>query len=322
VNHWSFLWLIIPAAGFTTSYLVTRLLIFIAPHIGYHDHPAESKLHVTPMPLLGGLAVAAGVLLSGILYLTAGTISPNRFALVAIAAFPAFILGLADDRLVLSPIPKLIGFMLISMLPAICIPAFLGGTVFDALLFGILIFFFTNSLNLLDNSDGLCATVGVCILLSAMNFYCAPPLLAVAVCIAGFLVFNWPPARIFLGDTGSLLIGVLCVIAVFCPSDGTHLISWSLLPLLCVPLYDTFSVIIIRLVERRSVMQGGLDHMSHRLMRCGFKCSGLNILLGIYTLSVGFVIMICRGHAMPGILLMSLAGLWAIEYTLRRIYRS
>jgi UDP-GlcNAc:undecaprenyl-phosphate GlcNAc-1-phosphate transferase len=316
VNHWWILWLGIPAAGFSVACLAARILIFVAPRIGYHDHPAERKLHIEPMPLLGGLAVGIAVLVCGICYLALGTISPNRFILSACAALPAFLLGLADDRFVMTPIPKLTGFFLVSVLPGIIIPAFLGGTVIEGMLFSILIFFFTNSLNLLDNSDGLCATVGFCILLSTVFFHADPSLLAAALCIAGFLVFNWPPARIFLGDTGSLLIGVVCVIAVFCPAGSTPLISWNLLPLMCVPLYDTFSVIIIRLIEHRPIMQGGLDHMSHRLMRRGIRCAGLNIFLGGYTLLVGFIVMACSRNFMPGIIIAALAGLFAVEWLL------
>ena len=322
MNYWWILWLILPAAGFVVSSLAARMLISIAPRIGFHDHPEERKLHETPMPLLGGLAVGTAILLCSVLYLLGSALSPNRFALGLVCALPAFLLGLIDDRLILTPKPKLAGFLLVSLLPGIAVPAFLDGTLLDGLLISSLIFFFTNSLNLLDNCDGHCATIGFCILLSAVSIYSDPLILASALCIAGFLVFNWPPARIFLGDTGSLLIGALCVIGVFCPSGGSALLSWNLLPLMCVPLYDTLSVIIIRLAERRSVMQGGLDHMSHRLMRRGISNPGLNILLGGYTLAVGFVVMLCDKNGMPAILAVSLAGLWCFEYMLQRIYRS
>lgn len=316
VNSWWVMWILVPAVGFGVSCLTARLLIPLAPRIGYHDQPEKHKLHVAAMPLLGGIAVAAGVLACCLLYVSAGVLPPARVLLLVTAAVPAVLLGLVDDRFVMSPLPKLAGFLLISLLPGIVVTVFLYSSVYEGMLFSMLLFFFANSLNLLDNCDGLCATVGYCILLSAMNMFADPVLLAAAMCLAGFLVFNWPRARIFLGDTGSLLIGVLCVVAVFCPAGETRLLSWHLFPVMCVPLYDTFSVIIVRLAERRPVMRGGLDHMSHRLMHLGISNSAVNILLGCYTLAIGLAVLALRGKGSLIVLPVSLAGLWAVELLL------
>jgi UDP-GlcNAc:undecaprenyl-phosphate GlcNAc-1-phosphate transferase len=310
------MWICIPAAGFVVSCLASRLLIPLAPRIGYHDQPDKHKLHAAATPLLGGIAVAAGLCACCLMYAPAGVLSSSRLFILLAAAAPAILLGLVDDRFVMTPLPKLIGFLVVSIIPGIAVVVFMSGSIYEGMLFSALLFFFTNSLNLLDNCDGLCATVGYCILLSAMNIFADPFLLGAAMCLAGFLVFNWPRARIFLGDTGSLLIGVLCVIAVFCPAGGTRLLSWHLFPIMCVPLYDTFSVIVVRMAERRSVMQGGLDHMSHRLMRLGISNSLVNILLGGYTLAIGIIVMALGGKGILIVLPLSLAGLWAMELLL------
>ena len=316
VNSWWVIWIIIPAAGFGVSCLASRLLIPLAPRIGYHDQPGTHKLHAAATPLLGGIAVAAGLLVCCLFYMAAGIVASSRLFLLLTAAVPAIILGLVDDRFIMKPLPKLVGLLVISILPGIAVIIFLGSSLVEGVLFSVLLFFFTNSLNLLDNCDGLCATVGYCILLSATNIFTDPVLLGAAMCLAGFLVFNWPQARIFLGDTGSLLIGVLCVFAVFCPAADTKLITWRLVPLMCVPLYDTFSVIIVRLAERRPVMHGGLDHLSHRCMRSGISNAAVNILLGGYTLVSGMTVLVLGGKGIHVVLPLSLAGLLVIELLL------
>jgi len=100
--------------------------------------------------------------------------------------------------------------------------------------------------------------------------------------------WNWPKAKIFLGDAGSLFIGGVCVIFVLIATEN-KLIILRILPVFWVPVYDTFSVIFIRLFEKRSIFIGGKDHFSHRLLRKGMTNSKLNIILGASTIFVGFL---------------------------------
>ena len=155
--------------------------------------------------------------------------------------------------------------------------------------------FFSNAFNLLDNADGLCATTGIAVLLVItifnLNIYIFS-IIAIAS-IAGFLFLNKPKARIFMGDTGSLLIGSLCVLftlfTLFDFKNSSFLIYDTLkfLPLFWLPIYDTSSVIIIRTYEGKSVLIGGKNHFSHRLMKRGMSNITLIVLLFIITLSIG-----------------------------------
>ncbi|MCD6405732.1 MAG: undecaprenyl/decaprenyl-phosphate alpha-N-acetylglucosaminyl 1-phosphate transferase, partial [Planctomycetes bacterium] len=147
------------------------------------------------------------------------------------------------------------------------------------------IVFITNAFNLLDNMDGLAAGVAFIIAviffavaLTTGQMFIALFLAVFAGAVLGFLVFNFPPARIFMGDTGSYVLGyflgVAAVVFTFVP-EGT--IKASVLPLVlpfllfAVPLYDTVSVIVIRLREGRHPFEADKRHFSHRLVDLGMK---------------------------------------------------
>ncbi len=236
-------------------------------------------------PRIGGvgvlLALLAGVFLSPLISgnTAGGNLTPYWAGLAIV-----FGMGLADDFLVLSPKVKL----LFQILGAVVFLSFLPFTwwtpVFFVWLVGV-----TNSLNLLDNMDGLTPGVGA---VAALFFYLlspSAPLAALGGALAVFLLFNFHPARVYLGDAGSHLVG-FTLAAI--PLLGNQ---WRLAPLvLLVPIVDTAFVTVTRIARGVSPFRGGKDHLSHRLHRAGLPVPlvvlifyGVTALLGSLTWLLG-----------------------------------
>lgn len=195
-----------------------------------------------------------------------------------------FGMGLVDDWAVLTPKTKFVA-QVVSVLTFLILMIAGGQLPFSLWLlpFGFWMLGITNSLNLLDNIDGLAAGIGV---IAALGFafigfnspVSAPALvfLAMAGSLSGFLVYNFHPARIFLGDSGSHLIGftlaALPLYGLSSPNPGNGWEELLILPLiLVVPICDTTYVTISRLLRGTPVSQGGKDHLSHRLLQKGFS---------------------------------------------------
>jgi UDP-GlcNAc:undecaprenyl-phosphate GlcNAc-1-phosphate transferase len=270
--------------------VLARILIAIAPRLGFVDHPDTHKAHSVATPLLGGVAVYVGALAGIMTYLLCGgrlTCVPAVFIPATLAAIG---LGLVDDHVVMPPWPKLVGLLIIAVVPAVA--GLLSSTwgLPTAVLLGVAVLLSANSFNLLDNADGLCASVAAVVLAGVAVLRGNVMAGACAAALGGFLVWNAPRARMFLGDAGSLLIGTWCVLCALAPVPGSaRLFMWELLPLFVVPVCDTAFVIAVRLSEGRSVMQGGQDHISHRLVRLGLPVGTVDVLLAGVTALGGVV---------------------------------
>ena len=190
-----------------------------------------------------------------------------------------FGMGLIDDWVVLTPRTKLAGQVLgaLAFLGLMILEGGLGFTLWLPVIF-IWILGVTNSLNLLDNMDGLTPGVGAIAALAMVliSFGSTSPqgflLLAMAGSLSGFLVFNFPPARVFLGDSGSHLTGfTLAALPVYAMTNT----SWTDLAIpgliLLIPIADTSYVIISRIRRGQPIWEGGKDHLSHRLHERGFS---------------------------------------------------
>ena len=267
-------------AGFAAALVVltTPLVRLLARWTGVLAYPKEDRWHTTPIPMLGGIAIFVGV--AGSVLATQGGGTRVLSLLVPGAGF--FVLGVVDDFLKLKPSTKLTGQIAVG-----CVAVMLGAppnwTPWEALnlLLGILwIVTITNAFNLLDNMDGLCAGVaGIAAFACAMDLLVAAPVFsayaaALAGAAAGFLLFNFKPASIFMGDGGSLFLGgTLAVLSLIERDAGTGLVSALAVPvfILLIPLFDTTFVTLSRLLSTRSASQGGRDHTSHRLVAMGFS---------------------------------------------------
>ncbi len=265
------------AVGFTP---ITRRLAF---YFGVLDQPSTRKVHQTPTPLLGGLAIYGALVLALILF------SPP-FYVVEFGAILAgttwlTLVGFVDDRRSLTPWVKMVGQIIAGI---VIIAAGIHVRIFasDILNVGFTLFWIvgiTNALNFQDNMDGLAA--GITAIASLFFFAMAIQeelslvgslAAALAGASIGFLIYNFNPASTFMGDMGSMVLGfLLSVLAIkldFKVPAERQVITWMVpVVVLGLPIFDTALVVFTRLREGRSPMQGGKDHTSHRLVILGFS---------------------------------------------------
>ena len=272
--------LVLVGAALATA-LLTPLAIRLAVRLGMVDHPAGHKFHREPTPFLGGLALGAAVLVAMVAGLA--TASHLRGQLVALTVGGAAMLavGFVDDRVILNPAPRLLVQALaaaglwttgIRVAPTRIDAVDLALTVLTVLVI-------TNAVNLIDNMDGISAgTVAI----AAFFFFVAAHwqgqrlvslmALALAGASVGFLAHNFPPARIFLGDAGTLFMGfLLAALAIKLKLVGFSMPTRIVVPVLfvAVPLFDTTLVVLSRWRGARPIFRGGTDHSSHRLVSMG-----------------------------------------------------
>ena len=270
----------------------------VAIRTGFVDSPAQRKLHSTPMPLMGGVAIFGGAILAVIAFVPE---FPNTVAGVLLSLTVVALVGLLDDRVGLPAWAKLlgqfggflilVGFGIQVQLP---IPAFINYTITFLWLAGI-----SNAVNFLDNMDGLCAGVsGVAaafiMLLGLQNdqFLVAGLAAAVFGATIGFLRFNFKPAQIFMGDAGSLFLGFLLALLglqLRFPANSSF-VTWMVpLFILALPIFDTALVVFSRLRRGVSPNTAGKDHLSHRLVQRGFSQREAVLLLYLLTGAGGMI---------------------------------
>ncbi len=274
-----FMLIFVAALGLSLGF--TPLARRLALRIGVVDHPGQRKLHAQTMPLLGGLAIWAA---SGLaLLLLSNRFYVSQVISIFVGATLVSFLGMWDDRWHLSPWLKLVGQALAALLlvESGVRVEFLRNDILNVLATVLWVVGVTNSLNLLDNMDGLSGGIaavaaGFFFLLAVSNGQILVASMAAALlgACAGFLVYNFNPARIFMGDTGSLFIGyVLAVVGIKLRFDNVDTVTWMVpVMVLGLPIFDTMLVIISRLRNGQNPLTTpGKDHVSHRLTRLGLS---------------------------------------------------
>lgn len=277
---------LLPAlTGFALSLGLVPVCRAVARRSGLVAHPRNDRWHRTTVPLLGGAAIAVATLV-GVAAWGIGARSTVPLA----AAMAVFLLGLLDDVLSLKPSTKLIGQIVIA-----AAVVYLGyrlswaeSRLLDSLLTMVWLVGLTNAFNLLDNMDGLSAGTALVVaamlivgLMTGVSRDVADPEIAflsvLAGAVAGFLVYNFPPASIFMGDCGSLMLGFSLAMLTLnnngvrgSRSDVLSAIAGPVFVLL-IPIFDTTLVTVLRLLAGRSPAVGGRDHSSHRLVALGLS---------------------------------------------------
>ena len=269
------------AGGATAAALV----LFVVPPLqrfawatAFLDHPEARKLHTKATPLLGGVAVALGLVAGFLVGAAVGRLDlPQPWPWWVAGALAALVLGLVDDRFGMGPGWKLafqFGIGLLFLAGGTYPQAF--GPVPGFLLSLLWIAGLMNAVNFLDNMDGIVGGItailatGLGFLLFAWGHH--PEALVAfslaAACLA-FLRYNFSPASIFLGDAGSLLLGYsLATLSLVAAHAGVGIqASVAALLILGYPVFDICFVIVRRLREGRKIYQGGKDHTTHRLNR-------------------------------------------------------
>jgi len=265
--------------AFAAVLILTPLTRRLARATEYVDHPGVRKAHAEPTPLLGGLAIAIALVLGPLLALAVASapIESPRIGIVA-GALIALSLGLVDDRVPLGPRRKLAG----QAAAAVCL-VWWGARVApirENILLGMLallgVMALLNAINFLDNMDGVLGTLipvtaGGFLALALIHGAPVPLVLAwglIGAC-SGFLVFNAPPARIFLGDAGSHLLGF--ALAALALQALENSFTWphvtSIVAILAYPIFDVVFVVLDRIHRGKPVYVGSTDHTTHRLGR-------------------------------------------------------
>lgn len=289
-SYWA-LFLGVLIGSLALSALGTPLARQLAVHWGAVDQPSSRKIHHSPIPRLGGLAIWLALWVAALLTVHAlpsdAVITPAHripdLAAILAGATIILLVGMTDDqRGGMKPLAKLTGqFVASTVLIAFGIHWTLFGVAWvDLPLTYIWIIGLTNALNLLDNMDGLSAGAtsiagAFFFLLAVLNGQILVALLAAALvgsCL-GFLIYNYNPATIFMGDSGSLSLGfILSVLGMKLQIHNSQHISFVIAALvLSVPIFDTAFVTWRRIREGRRITQGGTDHTSHRLLRLGLS---------------------------------------------------
>ncbi len=321
--------------SFVVSCSVTGFMRWFSPRIGLIDQPAARKVHTTPTPLGGGLGIVVGFLVTASAaqlavwwllrqpqlpewfpeelrpHLTGVMARAGEFWKLAIAGVVVATMGFLDDYRPLPWQPRLLMQLGIAVGLASCgfrATVFASqpwiGFVLTVLWIGVLI----NAFNFLDNMDALSSGIGLIasvIFASVMLTSTADPkwfvggvLLVLAGSIMGFLCHNWPPARIFMGDAGSMFIGLMLAALTlhgtfYDAKQSTRSVILAPLCVLAVPLYDFTSVMLIRLSQGRSPFQADKSHFSHRLVELGLsrKYAVLTVHLCTITTGIGALLL-------------------------------
>ncbi|MBL0272420.1 MAG: undecaprenyl/decaprenyl-phosphate alpha-N-acetylglucosaminyl 1-phosphate transferase [Chitinophagaceae bacterium] len=301
--------LLTASVSFIITFLAIPVVMQAAEQKKLYDIPDERKVHTRLVASLGGIGIFGGFLLASLLSIQ-GYLNPE-FQYFFAAAIVIFFLGLKDDIMILSATKKFIGQLI-----AASILIHLGGIRLDSMHgflgfeqvpegFGLALSYLTiivviNSFNLIDGVDGLASSLGILTMLVFGSYffvidYQAYALLAFSLAgsLVAFIIFNHHPAKIFMGDSGSLMIGLVNAILVIkfinvanapfvvVPVSSAVAIGFAVL---IVPLLDTLRVFGIRIINGRSPFTPDRNHVHHLLLDRGlghaavtFTCVGINI---------------------------------------------
>lgn len=286
-------YLLIFLVSFAATFLLTPVVRTLALKIGAVDNPSKRKVHQKATPRLGGLAIYSGFIVATLFFVAASyflNVHINYAPLLGIIASSTLILvvGFFDDLMGMGAWVKFVLQILAACLAVysgvqityISNP-FNGPIVLGLLSFPITIFWlvgFTNAINLIDGLDGLAS--GITAIASVALFFVALRthqietamlILSLGGAAAGFLRYNFNPAQIFLGDSGSLFLGFVIASASVVGVLKSTLVIALIIPILIlgVPIFDTMSAIVRRVRARVAIFEADDRHIHHRLIRAG-----------------------------------------------------
>lgn len=332
--------------AFIITYAAIPVIINVSTIKKLFDVPDERKIHVSPVPSLGGLGIFAGFIVACLIAIPLE--SASTFQYFYAAALITFFLGLKDDILILTPMKKLIGQVITAFViiykGGIAIKSmhgFLG--VYDlpeaislALTY-LTVIVIINSFNLIDGVDGLAAGLGIFTTLCFGTYFYiikqpqfATLAFAMSGSLLGFMIFNRSPAKIFMGDTGSLLVGLINAILVIhfievAPSPQNVMPFFAApaigVAILIIPLFDTLRVFSIRIFSRRSPFSPDRNHIHHILLDRGMSHSMVSfalILANMFFVALAYALKDININLLIGILFSCAFGVFAVVYYYRK----
>lgn len=289
---------------------------------GHVDDPGHRKIHDEPIALAGGLAVLTGLLvpLLGAVILLKLDLMPQassaplthglsqrdlQLLAILFGAVTITVLGWLDDKHELRPLPKFAGQVLIALLVAaagVRITLFVPNVIFSYAVTVLWLLTVINAFNFMDNMNGLCAglgaiAAGIFAVLAASEDQYLVALTALLMCgaLVGFLPYNFPKAKAFLGDAGSHLTGYLLAVLAILPHFHTvdnprPLAVLTPLVVLAVPLLDLAWVVILRWRMGKPFYIGDTNHLSHRLVRAGLSKTMAVLVIWLIAVALGAVV--------------------------------
>ena len=292
----------------------------VAPRLRLIAHPRDDRWHRERVPLLGGVAIMLAVV--GVVAGLGARL--GRFAPLLVLSVSMGVVGLVDDVKTLRPRTKLAAQLvgtaiLIQFGTLLPLTPFVVVNLLITLVWMVAI---TNAFNLLDNMDGLAAGVAALTALFRLSVFVidgdrdgAWMMAALLGAVGGFLIRNYPPATIFMGDAGSLFLGFflagVSLVSDYAYTRGIAALLVFPLLLVLVPILDTAFVTVTRLLSGRSIAQGGRDHTSHRLVALGMsERTALSLLLGISAFSGILAVLSYRQGFTYSVLLLALLVIW------------
>jgi UDP-GlcNAc:undecaprenyl-phosphate/decaprenyl-phosphate GlcNAc-1-phosphate transferase len=305
--------------SFVVAFLIVPVIIKFSLEKNLVDIPGRRKIHKKITPSLGGVAIFIGFFISSAIWIDLAGWAHIKFILVAL--FVIFFIGVRDDLVPLRAMVKLMGQImsasLVIFLFDLRIKSFYGlfgihelSSVASISLTFFTIIVITNSLNLIDGLDGLAGTIAIIALLAfGIWFFLMGNQIfsifsfAMLGAIFAFLMFNWEPSEIFMGDTGALVIGMtLAILSIHfidlnnnLPPGHAYKFSASIGTAACfiiIPLVDTLRIVILRLLKKQSPFTPDKSHIHHALMRMGLSHGQTTILLGfIQCVFIGLAIL-------------------------------
>lgn len=272
------------------------------------------KSHRIQISRLGGVAIFCSFTITILLFAT--TVKYQEANFLITSCIVLFGLGLKDDLYGVSPSTKFLLQMIVAIILVVLgdfrLSSLYGvfflwevNVVWGGLFSILLIIFVNNAFNLIDGIDGLAGTIGVISALSFGIFFAIGNELpyafiafAMTGAIAGFLVFNYSPAKIFMGDTGALLIGLVLVVLAIkfielnkiggIPDPDFYSAPAIAVAVLLVPVFDSLRIFIIRILHKKSPFTGDRNHLHHRLQRLGFSTKKILICIGVFNVAMIF----------------------------------
>lgn len=321
----------IPILAFVISFLLFPVLIKLLTKWELYDSEKEHRIHESFKPSMGGIAIYLGIILALIIALPLKEWIGLKYFFISITLM--LIIGIRDDVLGLSPFKKLVGQLLPIIILVVLGQVLINTNIFS-FSFGVLpiwisvaitvfvIVLITNSYNLIDGLDGLAGTIGViCLSAFGLWFYLIDSIYLglIAFCVVGavlsFLIFNWQPSKIFMGDTGALLIGL--ILSYFSIEflnynsalPGDHIARYqssigTLICILIIPVFDTSRVVIVRLRNGLSPFKADKNHIHHQFLKLGFSHS--KSVLSMASINIFFILLAWLLRNQPDVVILPL----------------
>lgn len=316
--------------AFAVAFVMTPINIYFSRRFGFVDIPKDNRrMHKKAVATVGGISIFIGFLISALLF----TDIDKKFLGFLVGATIIFITGIVDDKKALNAKIKLLIQIIAAIIAVLSgyritfiSNPFVNDSLFNIGFLGYIISIIwiigvTNSLNLIDGIDGLCAGIatisGIALFVASEKVVPLYLSLAIAGSAAGFLPYNFHPAKIFMGDTGALFLGYS--LAVFSIDGAVKNIAWMtfIVPviILGVPVFDTLFAIIRRKINGKRMMDADKGHLQHKLVERGFSVPKTVLIL--YSVAIIFsalAIMIARLGGSIGMVVSLITVLMAVIF--------